>query len=171
MRMKIAAAVFAATIPVLSACADDSLLERSRNDDVQTVEKDDPAMLAAFDKARATLDDFLARAAAPAAGTDGYSLKVAVRDGEQVEYFWVAPFEVLGGDRFSGTLANTPRLVTTVREGQTIEFRRADIHDWTYFSVSAKRMYGNFTACAMLVHESPEDAAAFRREYGLRCED
>ena len=33
------------------------------------------------------------------------------------------------------------------------------------------RMHGNFTACALLTKESPKDAAAFKKQYGLSCDD
>ena len=33
------------------------------------------------------------------------------------------------------------------------------------------RMHGNFTACALLSKEPPKEAEAFKKQYGLRCEE
>ena len=82
-------------------------------------------------KAQATLADFLKIAAAPKPGTQSFSLKVAVREGERVEYFWITPF-TNNGSQFSGEINNTPRVVHSVKLGQTIAFAQSDIVDWLY---------------------------------------
>ena len=154
----------------MSACSDDrSLVQKSREDDVTSVADDDPAMLAAFEQARKTLDGFLKLAASPAPGTEAYGLKVAVSDDGGTEYFWVTPFTV-EGNSFSGRINNTPRVVSNVEEGELIKFDRSKVVDWVYQDTKRNRMYGNFTACALLTHEDPADAAAFKAEYGLRCD-
>lgn len=145
------------------------LLERVESDDVTVMSDDDPAMRAAFRKARDSLDEFLALAAVPPPNTDSYALKVAISDGNTKEYFWISPFVVNAGS-FSGRISNTPRLVSTVREGDEIRFDRSEIVDWTYEDSMEKRMYGNFTACALLTREHEEDAAALMAQYGLRCD-
>lgn len=146
-----------------------SIVDKTKKDEIVNVKKDDPAMLAAFSKARATLDDFLARQAAPAPGTDDYAVKIRMSENGHNEYFWIGDIK-RSGDKFSGTLNNTPRLVTSVRAGQTLTFTRADIYDWTYVDNKNRRMMGNYTACALLTHEPPEAAAQFKRQYGLRCD-
>ena len=75
-------------------------------------------------KAQSTLADFLKVAAAPRPCTQGFSLKVAVREGERVEYFWITPFT---NTQFSGEINNTPRVVHSVKLGQTITFAQSDI--------------------------------------------
>ena len=82
-------------------------------------------------KAQSTLADFLKVAAAPKPGTLGFSLKVAVREGERVEYFWITPF-TNNSSQFSGEINNTPRVVHSVKLGQTITFAQSDIVDWLY---------------------------------------
>jgi uncharacterized protein YegJ (DUF2314 family) len=144
-------------------------LQRAQSDDVTIVSDDDPIMQAAFKKARDTLDEFLALSAAPKPNTESYSVKVAISHMGRTEYFWIAPFAQIG-DEFSGRISNTPRYVTTVSEGQEIQFERADIVDWTYENTVEQRTYGNFTACALLAHESEEEAAAVTKEYGLNCD-
>lgn len=53
-------------------------------------------------------------------------------------------------------------------EGEFIYFERHEIVDWTYDA--AGKMKGNFTGCALLINERPEDAAQFKAAYGLECD-
>lgn len=153
---------------LLSACSPETTLEKAQSDKITFVEKDDPAMLRAFEKARATLDEFLSRAESPAPGESGFAVKVAVKQNDETEYFWITPFN-RKGDRFSGEINNEPQSVTNVKLGQNFEFSRADIYDWTYMDAKDS-MKGNFTSCALLTHEPPEQATEFKRHYGLECE-
>ena len=72
-----------------SPLAAQTILERAARDEIATVADSDPAMAAAIRKARSTLADFLKLTATPRPGTDAFSLKVAVHEGERVEYFWL----------------------------------------------------------------------------------
>ena len=87
-----------------------TVLEKAARDETASVADTDPAMAAAMCKAQSTLADFLKVAAAPRPCTQGFSLKVAVREGERVEYFWITPF-TNNGTQFSGEINNTPRVV------------------------------------------------------------
>lgn len=136
------------------------------DDKVVNVARDDPDMTAAIKQARAGLDDFLKLAEAPAAGTDGYKLKVMVRDGDAVEHFWVIPFRRTEKG-FEGTLANEPQAVSNVVAGQTIQFGREDISDWGY--TRDGHQVGSFTVCAMFKQMPKEDVAFYRTNYGFDC--
>ena len=130
-----------------SPLAAQTILERAARDEIATVADSDPAMAAAIRKARSTLADFLKLAATPKPGTDAFSLKVAVHEGERVEYFWITPFSN-SGTQFSGEIDNTPRVVHSVKMGQSITFAQSDIVDWLY--IENGMMKGNYTACALL---------------------
>jgi uncharacterized protein YegJ (DUF2314 family) len=143
-----------------------SIGERAERDDIVNVSKDDPAMLAAMAKARSTLSGFLTLAQAPEPKMEGFSVKVAVRDQEQLEYLWIAPFERRDGG-FSGRINNQPRTLGNVRFGQTISFAQAEIVDWTY--IDDGRMKGSFTTCAILKQEPRAEANAMMKHYGLEC--
>lgn len=146
-----------------------NVLGVAQTDGVHVVSDNDPAMLAAFKKAQDSLDQFLALCASPPPNTDSFAVKVGVSEGGNREYFWVTPFVANAGS-FSGRINNTPRTVSNVTEGQEIQFRRSEIVDWTYENTAEQKTYGNFTACAMLVHESDQNAAEFKRQYGLDCD-
>jgi uncharacterized protein YegJ (DUF2314 family) len=162
-------AACALLLPDTGVAVAQSALERSRRDEIVSMSDNDPAMRAAFEKARAGLDGFLTLLDKPPPGTRLYAVKIVVRDGERGEYFWITDLE-RNGDRFTGQLNNTPRSVKTVREGQVLTFGREEIRDWMYVDDRQRRMVGNFTACALLTRESRKSADEMKRATGLVCD-
>lgn len=124
-------------------------------------------MAKAMGEARATLPDFLKLAAAPKAGMEGFAVKVAIRKGDDAEYFWITPFTTKDGS-FSGALNNQPRVVHSVELGQTITFDQSEIVDWMY--MDGDKMKGNYTACALLKSTSKQEAEEFKKRFGLDCD-
>jgi uncharacterized protein YegJ (DUF2314 family) len=163
----IAALLGSLLCPVVASSQD--LNDRVKRGEVSTMPSDSPAMAAAFRKAQASLDDFLKIAAHPPPGVASLALKIRISEGKKREQFWITPFHV-EPDGFSGKLDNQPRLVQSVKKGQQIKFTRSDVVDWMYFDTARKRMHGNFTACAQLTQESPQDQASFKAKYGLECD-
>lgn len=162
-------AAFLLSALALPPAAAQDLVDRSRRDEIVRMQDEDPAMAAAFRKAKLTLDEFLRTAASPPANASAFAVKVPVSDDRDTEYFWIVPFS-RDGDSFKGRLGNAPRLVRHVREGQEIRFSKSQIVDWLYVDVAKRRMHGNFTACALLTKERKEEAAKFRKLYGLECD-
>lgn len=142
--------------------------DQAKNDEVLHLEDDDPAMQAAYAKARNTLDHFLALAASPPPDVGAFAVKVSIAEGDYQEHFWVTPFEITKDGTFLGQIGNRPRIALGVAEADYISFRRADVVDWTYRKEG--KMHGNFTACARLSYETDKNAARFREQYGLTCE-
>lgn len=132
-----------------------------------TVSNDDPYMAIAKQKARETLPGFLALAKTPRPSTEGFSIKVGIRDRGHTEFFWITPFEQKDG-KFSGVINNEPRNVRNVSYGERITFSEADIADWLYFD--SGRMKGNYTGCAIMKHEPAKMRDAFKKRYGLECD-
>jgi uncharacterized protein YegJ (DUF2314 family) len=126
----------------------------------------DPDMVAAIRTARAELDGFLSLAASPPPETSGFKLKVVVRDGETVEHFWVTPFRPSGSE-FEGVLANTPKIVRNVKNGQLLHFSRAEISDWGY--VKNGRQVGSYTVCVLFKKMPKEQAEYYRKNHGFDC--
>jgi uncharacterized protein YegJ (DUF2314 family) len=125
-------------------------------------------MLRAFARAHETLDTFLVRVAAKDPLVREPLVKVKVQDGDAVEYFWVAsPTEISGG--YSGTVMNDPETVHNIKNRQTLSFPRTQIYDWTYTDANSGKMIGNYTACALLTHETAGSATEFRETYHLDC--
>lgn len=143
------------------------LINKAERDEIVLVSKNDPGLATAMQKARETLPAFLKLAAAPQAGAEGFAVKVAIREGDNAEYFWIFPFEPKG-DAFTGKLNNTPRTVRTVKNGDTLNFSKGEIVDWMYMDKGA--MKGNYTACAMLKKGTQKDRDAFKKRFGLDCD-
>jgi uncharacterized protein YegJ (DUF2314 family) len=159
-----------ALLAVVAVSASAATVEdRVSRDELAYMPDADPAMQRAFARARAELDDFLGKAKSPPPDTFGFSVKVAIRDRGKTEYFWVGPFTELDGGRFTGRIDNEPRAVANVRLGQTYAFAKSEIVDWTYMNRAQRKVYGNYTMCALLTKEPPHEAEAVRKRYGLDC--
>lgn len=92
--------------------ADDKIPDR-----IKMVKDQDKDMAAAIEKARSTLDGFLAVYRNPPDGAAGFKLKMMMSDSNGTEHFWMTPFkEVTGG--FAGVLANEPKVVTSAEWGK-----------------------------------------------------
>jgi uncharacterized protein YegJ (DUF2314 family) len=144
-----------------------TITQKAERDELAIVAKSDPTMARAMSKARQTLPDFLDVAAAPKPGMEGFAVKVAIREGDNAEYFWITPFTDKDGE-FSGAINNTPREVHSVKLGQTITFNRSEIVDWMY--LDGDKMKGNYTACALLKSASKQEAEEFKKRFGLDCD-
>jgi len=155
------------TLSLTPALGADAAVDRAKKDEIVSVPKGDPDMEAAFRQARKTLKGFLELARAPRSSITSMAVKVAVHDRGETEYFWISPFKEKDGG-FAGAIDNTPRSVRNVKLGQTITFQTSDIVDWLYRENG--KMFGNYTACALLKQVPPSERKAFAREYGLNCE-
>jgi uncharacterized protein YegJ (DUF2314 family) len=145
----------------------ETAVDRAKEDEIVSVPKGDQDMEEAFRQAQQTLKGFLDLAHAPHPTITSMAVKVAVHDNGATEYFWVRPFTERDG-HFVGKINNTPRSVHNVKLGQTIAFQQSEIVDWLYRENG--KMFGNFTACALLKHVPPSEMEAFEQEYGLNCE-
>jgi uncharacterized protein YegJ (DUF2314 family) len=133
------------------------------------VPRGDPAMEAAFKKARESLDGFLEIAKAPSTSVKAASVKVRISEGNKVEYFWVTPFHP-EGNGFGGFLQNEPSTIHKYKLGDPVRFTKADIVDWMYMDGMRKKVVGNYSGCALLAKRPPAERQKARLEYGLECE-
>ena len=138
-------------------------------DDLVFMGDEEPAMKRAFERARASLDEFLLKVKARPPGLSAFSVKVGVRQGKDVEYFWINDFAEVG-EFFEGEIGNTPQMVKTVKLGQRYRFTKGEIVDWLYIDRPQRKMVGNFTYCALLAKESKKEAEAARKRFNLDCE-
>jgi len=153
------------------------------SDPAPLVPKDDAAMLAAFDRAAAGLDDFLAKWRKPPAGAGSFSVKVGLVDtstrpgyavvrpgaspGKFVEWFWMINLREEGAG-FAAEIGNDVAYLDNVAAGQTIHFTRPDIADWMY--VQGEKIVGNFTTCPALAHASTEERHQVEEQLGIKCD-
>jgi uncharacterized protein YegJ (DUF2314 family) len=150
---------------------------------IPKVPKDDPAMLAAFARAAATLDEFFAKWRNPPPGAEGFSLKIGLMDISAapgyalvkpgadvegpVEWFWTQNLRQ-DGDGFTAEIANDAELLHNVSGGDTIRFTRQDVGDWMY--VQNGKIVGNATSCPALAHASADERRQMKEQYGINCD-
>jgi len=122
-------------------------------DNIKGVRSDDPQMIAAIEKARATLPKFFDALARPKPNQTGFVLKVAFRRGDEVEHIWVADLN-LAGNKPRGVIADEPRM-KGLRFMRQVSFDAADITDWMY--IEDRRLVGGYTTRLLRERMSPEE--------------
>ncbi|MHB0958920.1 MAG: DUF2314 domain-containing protein [Pirellulaceae bacterium] len=110
------------------------------------VAPDGARMTAAIEQSRATVEKFIAALMDPKPNQKAFSVKTAIKDGDQVEHLWLVPVRYEDG-KFIGRVSNEPHAVKTVRVGDTITVAKREISDWVY--AEDRKMIGGFTVKAM----------------------
>ncbi|MEO5693001.1 MAG: DUF2314 domain-containing protein [Usitatibacter sp.] len=141
----------------------DGVLEKPRR-----VQRNDPAMEAAYARAKESLDGFFELVASKPPHIKTPSVKVRVREGQNVEDFWVTPFSAEAGG-FGGFLQNEPATIKKHKLGDPIRFTKADVVDWMYVDQTRKKIVGNYTGCALLARGPASEREKARLQYGLDC--
>lgn len=111
-------------------------------DPVVMVEEDDAEMLAAQQKARDTVGEFIAALENPKPEQTFFSVKAKFEDGDAVEFMWLVDVEFVDG-QFIGTIDNDPQLVSNVKAGDRSSVAPNEINDWMI--VENGEMVGAYT--------------------------
>jgi uncharacterized protein YegJ (DUF2314 family) len=144
----------ALALPVLVSCS------RSGPDKVIDVKDDDPEMVAAIAKARATLPKFWEVFERPEHGESDFALKVRITDKNGTEHFWATEIERKDG-KILGTIDNDPNIVRSVKSGQRVLISEADISDWFYFR--DEKMVGNYTLRVLFREMPPDEVNRYKK--------
>lgn len=147
-------------VVILSGCGADS------RDPAIEVKEDDAEMNIAIANARDSVEDFIQRLRNPMSKDEGFSVKVMIEDGQEVEHFWLSNISYQDGC-FEGSIDNHPQSVRNVKFGQKVRVKAHDITDWVYLDDG--RMIGNFTL-RVLLKRMPEEQANTIKEQ-LRIEE
>jgi uncharacterized protein YegJ (DUF2314 family) len=140
----------------------------SKGKEILSINDEDPSMQAAFKKAQATLDDFLAVVNSKNPKIDHMAVKILVTDGKQTDYLWILPFTQTAKG-FKGDVNNESQVIKSIEVGQELNFKRAVIVDWMYVNSEDHTMHGNFTTCAMLTAAPPAEIKEMKEKFGLDC--
>jgi len=125
---------------------------------VSFVKDDDPKMVAAIEKARASVDQFITALNDPNILQSDFSVKFPIKEGDQVEHIWVHPVRFENG-QFIGNINNNPDLVTTVSLGDEVKMAKEDISDWMY--VDDQKLIGGYTLRVLRDNLAPNEREAF----------
>lgn len=140
-------------LPALAQQVDDRLIALPGND----VE-----IRAAIKDARATLREFWKAHAKPGPSEDGFSLKVAISEGDKTEHIWLVNIE-RKGSKIAGTISNNPDWVKNLKFAQRYEFSEDHITDWTFRRKG--KFVGNRTGRALMKHMPKDEAERFRQMF------
>ena len=129
-------------------------------DKVTYVDEDDPQMNAAIEKARSSVNKFIAALQSPKAGRSDFSVKMAFTDRNGTEHMWLSPVSY-DGNKFHGTVNNEPETVKNVRMGKKVTVEPSKISDWMY--VEKGKLVGGYTLRVLRDKMSPKERAEFDR--------
>jgi uncharacterized protein YegJ (DUF2314 family) len=99
------------------------------------ISDDDPAMVAAVQKARDEWPRFVA--AFEATGGSDFAVKAPVTRGDATEYIWIT-VTALEGERIYGTLANEPAHLGSLKLGSKVMVPHSTLNDWCYVDPAGK---------------------------------
>lgn len=128
--------------------------DKPKPPDLIIVSGDDKEMNAAMDKARKSVDDFVKAYENITKEQGDFGIKIAVRDGKSVEYFW-ARLTKYSDEKFTGIITNDPELVKTVKAGDKVDIEKDKICDWMY--VEKKKLVGGYTVRVLRDRLSPAE--------------
>jgi len=138
------------------------------DDDFVLVDSDDIRMNNAFKKAKATLSSFLKIVDKGRDKNFVYSAYVQIKDNGETEYLWVTDILKYDKEYYIGYVVSKPRLVSSVKEGETIGYKVDEIFDWQRYDKNKNITYGGYTTCVLLDMKSKEDMD-YAKEIGLQC--
>jgi uncharacterized protein YegJ (DUF2314 family) len=149
-----------AALLLLAGC--DGPSEPSR---ISPVADDDPKILAAMEKARATFDRFFELKKGPAATA---VVKVRFEGGGDVEHMWVDEVR-RAGTGFAGVLANTPGKIRGLKAGDPTSFTLDRVSDWMVLEGDLCR--GGWTQQVIRARLTGAEARDFDRQFSYRYEE
>ena len=129
-------------------------------DRVTQVDRADPKMNAAIDKARSTVQTFIAALNAPKPDQSSFTVKMPFVDGEKVEHMWLNNVNY-DGTHFHGTVNNDPESVHNVKIGQRVTVAPKDISDWMY--IDNRKLVGGWSVRVLRDGLPPDERAEFEK--------
>ena len=131
---------------------------------IMNVRDGDQAMIAAHNKARATLGEFWASLERNAPNERKHALKVrfplAGPGGATAEHIWVNSVTRTAPGIYAGQLDNIPKYASSFKAGQSVEFTDDMISDWMF--MRSGKIVGNESMRPMLARMPLEKAERYR---------
>jgi len=131
------------------------------------ISDNDHAMERAVKTARHTLPFFVAVLRAKKADDQGFEIKKAFVDGDNVEHLWIGEL-TFDGKKFHGQINNLPRDVHNVRLGQSVTVSPREVTDWMF--IKGGKLMGGYTTRVLFARLSPRDKALFSKEADFKIE-
>lgn len=125
----------------------DNLVVEKNRLSIHYTQQEDEQMNWAIEKARLTLWYFEEHLKKPSPGQDYFSIKVIVKDQDQIEHLWLTTPNFDEEGNLYGKVGNEPIHVKNIRLGQQIGIGRALISDWMI--VEQGMLLGGYTIRAI----------------------
>jgi uncharacterized protein YegJ (DUF2314 family) len=116
-------------------------LDETLNPPILEVSGDDPLMVEAVEKARASWPKFVAAFEANAG--ENFSVKAPITAADNTEFIWIS-VTAIEGDLIYGELANDPADLGRLKLGSKVSVPLADLNDWCYMDGDGN-LTGGFT--------------------------
>jgi uncharacterized protein YegJ (DUF2314 family) len=107
------------------------VVQRENQPDVVMVQKENPKMTAAMEKARQDVPQFLQALQHPTDTQKSFIIKLPVTDGKKVEHMWAAGV-TYDGKELEGKLVDDAYEVPGYKTGQTVRIAPEKLTDWAY---------------------------------------
>lgn len=127
----------------------------------------DKEMNAAMERARGTLDDFIAAFQKPGPGQSDFGLKGRFTEGDKVEHIWIDELRYEDG-KFRGKIGNDVQLLSNLRLGSPCEIGRDQVSDWQY--VENGRLVGGYTVRVIFDRMPPDKRRAMQESLPFRLD-
>lgn len=142
-----------------------SVIKRPGQPDCVHVTDDHKEMAEAVQKARKTMDKFIAALRSPQSSQSRFSVKKPFIEGNKVEHLWVNEVS-FDGRRFHGKVDNEPVDIKGVKLGDEVTVSPEEISDWMF--VQNDQLIGGYTIQAMSCHLSPAEKKQFEEDAHCR---
>ena len=151
--------LFGAALAQDKAAPDAGIItKRTGEPDCAHVTDDHKEMAEAVQKARKTMDKFIAALRSPKGNQSRFAVKKPFIEGSKVEHLWVNELS-FDGKVFRGKIDNTPVGLKHVRVGDEVAVSPEEISDWMF--VQNDRLVGGYTVQATCCHMSSAEKKQF----------
>ena len=111
------------------------------------VEKDDPEMMAAWQTARDSVNEFVQKMDDPQFSDSDFYVKKRFDQGDRSEHIWISGLRV-DGSEFIGAVGNDPQIVNNIQCGDEARVAFDEISDWMI--TKGDEMIGGFTVAILM---------------------
>jgi uncharacterized protein YegJ (DUF2314 family) len=159
-------------LAAISGCGEsgdgNTVVRRKGQPDMVRVKDDDAKMNVAIEKARATVQEFVAALKSPKPGESGFAIKKPfVISGTNAEHIWLSEVSY-DGKVFHGRVNNDPVDVKGIKLGDPATVSPSELSDWMF--IRKGKLAGGETIRVLYDLSSPAGRKKFEAETGLKAD-
>lgn len=159
--------LFCAAAQERNQSKDTGVSRRNGKPDCIQVTDDNKAMAQAVQKARKSLDKFIAAVRSPKGNQSRFAIKKPFIEGDKVEHIWINEVS-FDGKVFHGKVDNEPVDIKGVRLGDEVTASPDEVSDWMY--VQDGRLVGGYTTRCLCRNLSRAEKKQFEKDAGCRID-